>query len=143
MFNIRNILVAVMILGNSIFLFAANARGYSRLYDAQTVTNLNGKVTRVEVLKSRGPDGGVHLQLKTDKEEISVHLGPSWFLNGQNLNIKKDDVIEVKGSRVIIENRPAIIAAEIHQGDKMVILRDQDGVPVWSGWRKRGPSANQ
>jgi hypothetical protein len=32
---------------------------------------------------------------------------------------------------------PTIIAAEIKKGDSVIILRDENGVPVWSGRRMR------
>jgi hypothetical protein len=46
-------------------------------------------------------------------------------------------VIEVRGSRVTFEGKPALIAAEVMKGDGTLRLRDQDGYPAWAGWRRR------
>lgn len=45
--------------------------------------------------------------------------------------------VEVKGSRVTVEGKPSIIAAELKKGDDVLILRDTGGIPAWSGWRRR------
>lgn len=115
---------------------------YSRMYDAKTVETLRGEVVTVERLTPmRGMGGGVHLQLKTEKETISVHLGPIWFIENQDVEIKARDEIVVKGSRITFENKPAIIAAEIKKGDGVLKLRDENGVPMWAGWRRgRAPT---
>jgi hypothetical protein len=48
----------------------------------------------------------------------------------------KGDKIEVKGSRVTISGKPAIIAAEVKKGDTILVLRDSAGIPAWAGWRR-------
>jgi hypothetical protein len=50
--------------------------------------------------------------------------------------IQKGDTIEVKGSRVTITGKPAIIAAEVKKGDNVLVLRDNNGIPAWTGWRR-------
>jgi hypothetical protein len=50
---------------------------YARLYDTNTVETISGKVTAVETTTPfKGMGQGVRLMLETDKETISVHLGP-------------------------------------------------------------------
>ncbi len=80
---------------------------------------------------------GIHMNVKTDKETISVHLGPSWYLENQDLKIEPKDKVEVKGSKIMFDGKPAIIAAEVRKGDEVLRLRDDAGFPVWSGWRRR------
>jgi hypothetical protein len=75
--------------------------------------------------------------VKTDKESISIHLGPNWFIENQDVKIELNDKVEIKGSRVRIARKPAIIASEIKMGDETMILRDENGYPVWSGWKKQ------
>ena len=41
-----------------------------------------------------------------------------------------------KGSRVTVQGKPELIAAEVRKGDETLRLRDESGVPAWSGWRK-------
>jgi len=80
---------------------------------------------------------GVHMMLKTDKETISIHLGPSWYIENQDIKIEPKNKVEVKGSRITFEGKPAIIATEVKKGNEMLKLRDEKGFPVWSGWRRR------
>jgi Glu-tRNA(Gln) amidotransferase subunit E-like FAD-binding protein len=80
---------------------------------------------------------GVHLSLKTDKETINVHPGPAWYIENQDIKIQTGDKIEIKGSRVSIQGKPAIIAAEVKKGDEVLKLRDEKGFPVWAGWRNK------
>lgn len=113
-----------------------------RLYDPKTVETVSGEVVSVEHIQGkgrgqarggRGTGSGVHLILKGDKEEIAVHLGPSWYLDKQTLKVAAGDHVEVRGSRILFEGKPAIIAAELKKGDQSLKLRDDNGVPAWRG----------
>lgn len=110
---------------------------YNRMYDVKTVETVKGEVVSVEEFSSRGMSPGVHVTLKTEKETIPVHLGPQWFMEKQDAEIKAKDVVEVKGSRITFDGKPAIIAAEVKKGDQVLRLRDENGIPVWAGWRRR------
>lgn len=110
---------------------------YQRMYNPATVETLVGTVESVDkITPMKGMMYGIHLLLKTDKETISVHLGPGWYIERLDMKIDKGDKIEVKGSRVTIMGKPAIIAAEVKKGDNVLKLRDENGIPVWAGWRR-------
>jgi len=111
---------------------------YARLYDAKSVETVKGEVVSVETFTpSKGMSDGVHLQLKTDKGILPVHLGPTWYIENQDVKIEAKDVVVVTGSRVTFEGTPALIAAEVTKGDDTLRLRDQSGYPAWAGWRRR------
>ncbi|MBI5546551.1 MAG: DNA-binding protein [Deltaproteobacteria bacterium] len=114
---------------------------HHRLYDPKTVETVTGVITKVErITPMRGMSAGIHLRLKTEKEAVAIHLGPEWYLSKDDLKLEPKDKIQVKGSRVTLNGKPAIIAAEVVKGDRALKLRDEDGLPVWSGWRRRsGP----
>lgn len=110
---------------------------FNTMYDPKTVETITGEVTRIdEIRPMKGMSYGIHLMVKTDKEEISVHLGPAWFIENQDVKIEVKDKVEVKGSRITFSGNPAIIAAEIKKGDETLNLRDENGYPVWGGWRR-------
>ena len=116
--------------------FGASSAVAQRNYDPKTVETIEGKVLSVEKTtptKNRGY--GVHLILQTDKETIPVHLGPARYIDKQTPKIEANDTITVTGSRVTVDGKPAIIAAQIKKGNEVLKLRDDNGVPVWS----RGP----
>jgi hypothetical protein len=110
---------------------------YQRMYNPATVETIEGTVESVDkITPMKGMYYGVHLLLKTDKEIVSVHLGPGWYIERLDTKIEKGDKIEVKGSRVTFAGKPAIIAAEVKKGDNVLKLRDENGIPVWAGWRR-------
>jgi hypothetical protein len=113
---------------------------YGRVYDAATVETVRGKVVAVDQMTPRkGMGPGVHLTLETGAGTISVHLGPTWYLERQDVAIAPNDEIEVKGSRVTFDGKPALIAAEVHKGGQTLLLRDASGIPYWAGWRRTRP----
>ncbi len=111
---------------------------YSRLYDPKTVETISGEVIDVDVITPvKEMCYGVHLMVKTEKETISVHLGPGWYIENQDTKIEAKDKVVVTGSRITFEGKPVIIAAEVKKGDEVLKLRDEKGFPFWSGWRRR------
>jgi hypothetical protein len=112
---------------------------YHRMYDPDTIENISGKVIAIDrITPITGMGYGVHLMVETDQEEtLSVHLGPAWYVENQDVEIEPNDELEIKGSRVMFDDTPTIIAAEVKKGDDILILRDEKGFPAWSGWRRR------
>jgi hypothetical protein len=111
---------------------------YGRLYNPQTMESISGKVASVDTITPiKGMSSGVHLMLKTDNETISVHLGPAWYIQRQDMKIAPGDKIDITGSRITLQGEPAIIAAEVKKENEILKLRDESGLPVWSGWRRR------
>jgi len=111
---------------------------YNRMYDPKTVETINGEITVVDrITPAKGMSGGVHMNVKTDKETISVHLGPGFYIENQDVKLQAKDKVEVKGSRITFDGKPAIIAAEVKKGEEVLKLRDDAGFPVWIGWRRR------
>lgn len=111
---------------------------YNKMYDPKAVETISGEVTSIDrITPNKGMAAGIHMNVKTDKETVSVHLGPSWYLENQDVKIEPKDKVEVKGSKVTFAGKPAILAAEVKKGDEVLKLRDDNGFPVWSGWRRR------
>ncbi len=111
-------------------------REYGKMYNPKTVETIAGEIVSVDkITPMKGMSQGKHVMLKTAKETISVHLGPDWYIENQAINIKPRDKVEVKGSRITFQGKPAIIAAEIKKGNEVLKLRDEKGFPVWSGHR--------
>jgi hypothetical protein len=111
---------------------------YNRMYDPKAVETITGEVTSIDrITPNKGMAAGIHMNVKTDKETVSVHLGPSWYLENQDVKIEPKDKVEVKGAKTTFAGKPAIIAAEVRKGDEVLKLRDESGFPVWAGWRRR------
>jgi hypothetical protein len=107
-------------------------------YDTSTVVTISGTITAIDTIAPSGRmAGGVHLTLKNDKETIPVQLGPSIYLEQQSVKLAVNDNIDVKGSRITFDDKPAIIAATITRGTDTLKLRNENGIPLWSRSRRQ------
>ena len=108
---------------------------YSRTYNPNKLETLNGEVVSVDSHTSRrGVSQGVHLLVNIGKETVEVHLAPSWYLKNQDFEITPEDKIAITGSKIDINGEQAIIASQIKKGNQTLILRDENGFPLWHGW---------
>jgi hypothetical protein len=108
------------------------------LYNPQTVATVTGQVEKLEDLPSMGRRSGKGMQfravtLKTDQGSLMVHLGPGWFLDENKFSVKVGDTVEATGSKVTLNNQPALIAREVKVQGATLKLRDDQGLPVWRG----------
>ena len=71
--------------------------------------------------------------MKTEKEALEVHVGPTAYLAEKGITFAKGDTVEILGSRVTIDKEAFLIARQIKKGDKTWTLRDASGRPLWSG----------
>jgi hypothetical protein len=107
---------------------------YNRMYNPKTVETIDGEVISIDrITPMGGMSSGVHLQVKTGKETISVHLGPQWYLENQDIEIKPKDKVQITGSKIIFSGKPTIVAAQVKKGNTILTLRDENGLPLWSG----------
>ncbi|HZY10087.1 MAG TPA: DNA-binding protein [Bacteroidota bacterium] len=111
---------------------------YQKMFDSKSTETLKGQVLTIsKVTPIKGMSYGVQLLLKTEKEELSVHLGPGWYLVNQDMTIEPRDTVEVKGSRILFVKKPVIVATEVSKGDAILKLREENGFPLWNAWRRR------
>jgi hypothetical protein len=107
------------------------------MYNPATEVSLKGSVGAVNPMPGPQGWGGTHLSLKTDKETIDVHVGPSWFLTQNKISFAKGDQVEVTGSRVKFGDTDALIAREIKKGGETFTLRNAQVFPLWAGGHHR------
>jgi hypothetical protein len=116
-----------------------------QLYNPQTVTTVQGQV---EDLGSYGMQGwraapGMAIQglvLKTDKGNITVQLGPPWYVRKQGFTLQKGDTIEVTGSKVTKDEKTVLLAAEVKKNGQTLKVRDEKGAPLFRG---QGPDEQE
>lgn len=115
------------------------------MYDTSTEATFRGTVQSVEAAApspgrmSGGMHGmgGTHVLLKTASGTLAVHLGPSSYLNEQNVRIQEGDEIEVIGSRIRLGSEEFVLARQVTRGDDTWTLRDASGRPMWGRGRMR------
>jgi hypothetical protein len=106
-------------------------------YDPAKAETIQGQVVSVEqVAARRGPGAGVIVKLTTGSETIAVHLGPSWFLDKQEMKIAAGDTVAVTGVKTMRRGQDVFLAGEVKKDGAVLKLRDDQGVPVWAGWRR-------
>ena len=106
-------------------------------YDTATEVTLRGTITKVETQTGRMGWDGTHLVVSFDAETLTVHVGPSNYLEQQGFSFVTGDQIEVTGSRIKLEGTDVLIARAITKGEKVLTLRNSEGIPAWSRNRWR------
>ncbi|MBM4295283.1 MAG: DNA-binding protein [Deltaproteobacteria bacterium] len=150
-------LIAIFSLGVLAVLFLAHL-GYAqdgapgapvgRMFDPKTITTVSGEVVSVDKIPAPRPgmQGRVTFNLKTDKETLLVYLGPDFYLEQQGARFAPGDKVQLKGSLVTVDGKPTLIPIEVKKGDQTFKLRDERGVPLWSGavqGRQKGKGKQQ
>ena len=103
-----------------------------RDYDPKTVETIRGTVLSVEkTTPTKGRGYWVDLMLQTENGTIAVQLGPAWYIDKQTPRIEANDTIMVTGSRITMDGKSVVIAAEIRKQNQVVKLRDAQGIPLW------------
>lgn len=100
-----------------------------------------GKVAQVltETL-GEGMYPGMALKVDTKAHgRIHVHLGPIWYLERQDFEVKPGDEVGIKGMTSTKKDKKEleIIAYELTVGEHVLLLRDSRGRPNWEAWRRR------
>jgi hypothetical protein len=98
-------------------------------YDPGALASVSGDVTRVDRIPQAGGGPGMHLVVRTDSgDHVSVALGPLWVADRYGIAV--GDRLEVTGWRVV-RGKLALVAAEVRRGDRVIRLRNREGMPLW------------
>ncbi|MCX5828565.1 MAG: DNA-binding protein [Deltaproteobacteria bacterium] len=110
---------------------------YQGMYNPANLETFSGEVIGLEqTVPMKRMNQGIALVVKTETETVTIHLGPSWYMERLDAKIVKGDKVEVKGVRTTLAGKSVVLAAEVKKGDSVLVLRDASGVPVWAGWRR-------
>ena len=77
---------------------------------------------------------GTHLSLRVDTGTLRVNLAPAPYLESKHFSVANGDELTITGSRV---GNELLIAKEIRKGGQILRLRDEQGLPLWSGFARR------
>lgn len=135
----RLTLLSLLIMTVALTALAQGPQATSRQYDPKTEATASGVVESVTHPAGRNGMIGTHLSLKTETGMLDVHVGPQAYLEKQGFSLEKGETITVTGSKQVLGGKDVLIAREVKKGDKVLTLRDANGIPKWSG---RGPISN-
>lgn len=109
---------------------------YMVLFDPSRMATVEGTIERIYVVPSAKVWlTSVNVLLRTSQGEVKVEMGPSWFLDNQELHLKVDDRVTITGSQIKNNGVESLIATEVRRNHEVLQLRATDGMPVWVGWR--------
>ena len=114
----------------------AAGRG-TRMYDPKTEITLTGSIENVQQQSCMGGRTGTHLMLKTQSETDDVCVGPPGYVQQKGFSFAKGDQVEVIGSRVKFDGKDVVVARQITKEKQVLTLRNAQGIPAWSGGRRR------
>jgi len=103
-------------------------------YDRAAEKAYSGTIKTVVSFQAADGSVGVHFDLKTDDGKIvSVHVAPALYIGMQNFFFFADDRVEIIGAKMTADNNVFIEARTIQKGSTMLVLRDANGQPKWTG----------
>jgi len=106
---------------------------YQRLFNINTIKTVSGEIIKIEPFSpNRLMCNGVHILIRTDERELSVHLGPQWFVDEQTIVLRYGMPVNVKGSMIKFDGTSVMIAIEVVTEEGVIKLRKSDGTPYWS-----------
>ncbi len=113
-------------------------RGGFPRYNPDAAVKIYGELIGINRTSSaQGQESYIQMILGTDRGEVPVLLGPDWYVQDGLYQLQRGDDIEVRGSEIYRHGRVMIIAKEVYSNKYELRLRDDNGFPLWSGWRKR------
>lgn len=88
----------------------------TKLFNPKTIKVFAASVTSISaIIEAEKPHYGIHLNVKNDLEMLSVHLRTLRCLNERNITFEVGDNLVIRGSRIVHEGIPAIIAMKIQK----------------------------
>lgn len=98
---------------------------------------INGRITRLRA-ETFSPDvePGLAMDVQTPgRGLVHVHLGPLWFLERQETDLKPGDEVTIQGFCYNLAGQERLLAGEVQHKDHTLVLRDPQGIPYWEAWR--------
>lgn len=111
-------------------------------YDPNTVGVVEGRVFAFN-LPEQGP---VSFRLEAAVATYTVLAAPAWYWAELKLELRDGDRVRVKGSKSMgADGKLYLVAQELLLPgvERHVLLRDTQGVPVWSGHGPGGPGGHR
>ncbi len=98
---------------------------------------ISGRITslRPETF-SLDMEPGLAMEVQTpDQGLVHVHMGPLWFLERQEHDLKVGDEVTIQVFCYTLAGQERLLAGEVKHKDHTLVLRDPQGKPYWEAWR--------
>lgn len=109
----------------------------------EQVVQLSGEVVDVyQIPSKRRSRSGIYVLLQTNGDTVEVSFGPNWYLEEQQFSLEPDDWIMVEGRRTRKAGTLSLIAYRVTRGEQVLMLRDENGIPLWRSAPAAGIDTN-
>ena len=99
-------------------------------YDLATEVTVKGTIEEVRDFQCPVSGGmGAHIILKGN--DLVFHLALTKYLKDYDFKFAKGDEVEIVGSKVIMDDKPTILARVVTRGQNAYTFRDAKGNPLW------------
>jgi DNA/RNA endonuclease YhcR with UshA esterase domain len=103
------------------------------LVNAEQIVTVKGKILSIQKYHLiNQPAPFVQFLLRSDSEEITVDVGPDWYVSNQGFMLIPGEEIEVTGSLFLYKNKKIILANKLQQRRDILNLRDKKGKNLWN-----------
>ncbi len=101
-------------------------------FNPSTVHTYTGTISSIQTFGYiTRPTPHKQILLRTLHGEVTVDLGPEWYLEAQGITLFPGEEIVVEGSLIRVNGVYFVIASTLTKGDIMYHLRDKNGRPHW------------
>lgn len=109
---------------------------YNKLYDVREFEKLRVWFVRAkEVIPMPGMSPATAIDVLEGAELIEVQLCPTWYRKPDEIPLKKDDRIKIKGVWAEINGKDVFMASKIKKDPDFDIIKvrlTKDGTPFWT-----------
>lgn len=94
---------------------------------------ISGRISRLQVeTLAQDMDSLLAVEVQTpDRGLVHVHVGPLWFLERHEADLKPGDEVTIQGFCSTLAGREMLLASEVVHKDQTLRLRDPQGNPWW------------
>jgi hypothetical protein len=110
---------------------------YNKHYNLDEWDSFGGDVVgfqKITPLPGMSPGVAVLVKNPDSDEVVTVHLGPSSFVNPNSISLRKGDAVSVKGVWAEIGGQEVFMAAKVKKGDsyEYKVRLTKNGRPFWT-----------
>ena len=110
---------------------------YNKLYNVNDFDEFKCQVVKIiDITPLPGMSPGVGMVVKDlDDEEVTVHIGPRWFINPKSLGLRKGTKLKLKGAWAQIKGKEVFMASKykiLSNEQEFKVRLTSNGKPFWT-----------
>ena len=110
---------------------------YNKHYDLDEWDSFKGSVVgfkKITPLPGMSPGVAILVRDRDSNEVVTVHLGPSPFVNPSSISLRQGDKVNVRGVWAEIGGKDVFMASKVKKGDyyEYKVRLTKDGTPFWT-----------